>query len=70
MGAQRGEEGKIYYESVKIQKGDTLWDIAVQYKAASQRTEQMVDAIRQVNGMETANIRAGESIIVPMSKER
>lgn len=68
MGAQKGKEVKTYYESVEIQKGDTLWGIAAEYKAENQKTEQMVDAIRAVNGLKTANIRVGESIIVPVSK--
>ena len=33
MGAQKGRETKTYYESVEIQRGDTIWDIAKEYKA-------------------------------------
>lgn len=69
MGAQKGKETKTYYESVMIQKGDTIWDIAEEYKTERQKTEQMVDAIREVNGLKTANIRTGENIIVPVTKE-
>jgi len=29
----------------------------------------MVDAIYEVNGLKTANIRAGENIIVPVTRE-
>ena len=50
MGAQKGRETKTYYESVEIQRGDTIWDIAKEYKAEGQKTEQMVDAICEVNG--------------------
>ena len=32
MGAQKGRETKTYYESVEIQRGDTIWDIAEEYK--------------------------------------
>ena len=52
-----------------IQKGDTIWDIAKEYKAEGQKTEQMVDAIYEVNGLKTANIRTGENIIVPVTRE-
>ena len=58
MGAQKGRETKTYYESVEIQRGDTIWDIAKEYKAEGQKTEQMVDAICEVNGLKTANILA------------
>ena len=69
MGAQKGRETKTYYKSVVIQKGDTIWDIAKEYKAERQKTEQMVDAIYEVNGLKTANIRTGENIIVPVTRE-
>ena len=69
MGAQKGRETKTYYKSVVIQKGDTIWDIAKEYKAEGQKTEQMVDAIYEVNGLKTANIRTGENIIVPVTRE-
>ena len=69
MGAQKGGETKTYYKSVVIQKGDTIWDIAKEYKAVGQKTEQLVDAIYEVNGLKTANIRTGENIIVPVTRE-
>ena len=65
MGAQKGRETKTYYESVEIQRGDTIWDIAKEYKAEGQK----VDAICEVNGLKTANIRTGENIIVPVTRE-
>ncbi len=68
MGAQKGTETETYYESVIISKGDTLWGIAEEYKAEGQKTERVIDAICEVNGLKTANIRAGESIIVPVTK--
>ena len=64
-----GRETKTYYESVEIQRGDTIWDIAKEYKAEGQKTEQMVDAICEVNGLKTANIRTGENIIVPVTRK-
>ena len=45
MGAQSVKETKTYYESVQIHKGDTLWDIADEYKMEGEETEHMVDAI-------------------------
>lgn len=69
MGAQSVKETKTYYESVQIHKGDTLWDIADEYKMEGEETEHMVDAIMELNGLKTANVRAGESIIVPVTTE-
>ncbi|MGN0133578.1 MAG: LysM peptidoglycan-binding domain-containing protein [Anaerotignum sp.] len=69
MGAQTGKATKTYYESVEIHKGDTIWNIAEEYKTEGEKTEHMVDAILELNGLKTANVRAGESIIVPVTVE-
>ena len=69
MGAQTGKTTKTYYESVEIHKGDTIWDIAAEYKMDGEETEHMVDAILELNGMKNTNVRAGESIIVPVTTE-
>ena len=70
MGAQKGRETKTYYKSVVIQKGDTIWDIAKEYKAEGQKTEQMVDAIYEVNGLKTAKSRGEmKEVHLPSVKE-
>lgn len=69
MGAEKGKTSQIYYEAVEIQKGDSIWSIAEKYKIEGQKTEHMVDAILEINGMKTENIRVGESIIVPVRAE-
>ena len=68
MGGEKGVQTKTYYECVQVQKGDTLWEIAEEYKMDGTDTEQMVDEIMAVNGLKNTNIRAGESIIVPVTK--
>ena len=69
MGAQTEKTTKTYYESVEIHKGDTIWNIAEEYKTENEKTEHMVNAILELNGLKTANVRAGESIIVPVTTE-
>ncbi len=66
LGAQTGTSAETYYEAVQIEKGDSLWKIAEEYKAAGQKTEHMMREILEINGIEITNIQAGESIIVPM----
>lgn len=68
MGGQKGVQTKTYYECVQVEKGDTLWEIANEYKMDGEKTEHMMDAIMELNGMKNANIRSGESIIVPVTK--
>lgn len=68
MGGQKEVQTKTYYECVKVEKGDTLWEFAEEYRMDGEKTEHMIEAILEVNGLENANIRAGESIIVPVTK--
>ena len=68
MGGEKGVQTETYYECVQVQKGDTLWEIAAEYKMDSADIEQMVDEIMLVNGLKHTNVRAGESIIVPVTK--
>ncbi|NCC17098.1 MAG: LysM peptidoglycan-binding domain-containing protein [Clostridia bacterium] len=66
LGAQKEREAEAYYECVTIHSGDTLWAIAQKYKSNDQKTEQMIYEIMKINGMCSGNIRAGESLIVPI----
>lgn len=68
MGGQKGVQTKTYYECVQVEKGDTIWEIAEEYKMDGEETEHMVDAILELNGMKNTNVRSGESIIVPVTK--
>lgn len=68
MGAQKGMQTKTYYESVEVERGDTLWKIAAEYAAEDEEIEHMVDEILELNNMKNTNIRSGESIIVPVTK--
>ena len=68
MGGEKGVQTETYYECVQVQKGDTLWEIAAEYKMDGADIEQMVDEIMAVNGLKHTNVRAGESIIVPVTK--
>lgn len=68
MGGEKGVQTKTYYECVQVQKGDSIWEIAEEYKMDGMDTEQMVDDILAVNGMKNTNIKAGESIIVPVTR--
>ena len=68
MGGEKGVQTKTYYECVQVQRGDSIWEIAEEYKMDGETTEHMVDAILELNGMNNTNIQAGESIIVPVTK--
>ena len=54
------------YETVIAQKGDTLWSIAQKYNYADRDIRTMVDKIMRVNDMQTADIRVGDRINIPL----
>lgn len=68
MGEQREKKTTVYYESVQIHAGDTLWGIAKEYPLEGHRIEQRVKEIMRINGMSSENIKSGCSIIVPVVK--
>ena len=66
LGAQKGQESVVYYENVTIHSGDTLWEIAKQYKSQEEKIEHMVCEIMEINAMCSENIMSGQSLIVPI----
>ena len=54
---------------IKQHGGKNIKFLCIISAPEGQKTEQMVDAICEVNGLKTANIRTGENIIVPVTRE-
>lgn len=56
--------------SVKIEKNDSLWSIASEYYTDDFRSIQdMIDEIKQINGLTSDTIKAGNYIVVPYYME-
>lgn len=68
FGGEKKVETKVHYQTVQIHSGDTLWEIAQTYCLETEKTEQMVEKIMQINGMKNANIQSGQRIVVPVSR--
>lgn len=61
--------GSLYeepYIEVKVDKGDTLWDIAGKYMPEKYDIRKMVFEIKEVNNMNNANIYPGDLIKIPI----
>ena len=59
------ESTYIYYKSIKIEKGDTLWDIAnenLPEKYSS--TEEYVKVLKEINGLSSDKIYSGENLMI------
>lgn len=50
---------------VRIAAGDTLWEIAERNPVEGMRTEELVDHIARVNGIEGGLVRVGTVVTVP-----
>ena len=55
-----------YYETVKVQSGDTLWDIAEEFYPAGTDIRQAIYSIEKANHMSSSVINAGQTLQMPV----
>ncbi len=54
-----------YYTSIEVSAGDSLWSIAEEYMdAGNQSVYDYIDEIKEINGLKSDQIRAGEYLMV------
>lgn len=54
-----------YYKSILIEPGDTLWEIALEFKdARCSSTQEYVDELMEINGLTSDRIHAGRFLTV------
>jgi uncharacterized membrane protein len=53
------------YETVIVQAGETLWNIALAHKPSAMDTRQYVDLLMELNNIEHSKIIAGEVLNLP-----
>ncbi len=53
-----------YYQSVRVETGDTLWSIATEYCPDTQEISDYIDEIKSINSIKNDMIKAGDYIIV------
>lgn len=54
---------------VVVQRGDTLWSLAKRFDVPGSSLPQKVSAIRAANGLPTATLRPGQTLLVPISSQ-
>lgn len=55
----------IYYRSILIHSGDTLWEIAEKYKGEEyDSTEAYISVLKSINNLETNQLEAGQYLII------
>ncbi len=57
--AKQPNKPKIQWRNHKLKKGDTLYDLAREYKVS-------VRAIKTINNMKSSHLRAGKTILIPL----
>ena len=62
------QDRNVYYESIDINKGDTLWCIAEKYKNDNISTIEYVSQIKEFNNMKSDKIKIGQKILIPVFK--
>ena len=51
---------------VVVERGDTLWSIALENKPTDMKTAVYIEGIKRSSGLEDSNIKAGDIIILPI----
>ncbi|WP_379151832.1 LysM peptidoglycan-binding domain-containing protein [Paenibacillus sp. sgz5001063] len=51
---------------VVVERGDTLWSIALKNKPADMKTAVYIEGIKRSSGLENSNIKAGDVLSLPV----
>ncbi|MBW4080422.1 LysM peptidoglycan-binding domain-containing protein [Paenibacillus sp. S150] len=51
---------------VVVERGDTLWSIAIKNKPADMRTAVYIEGIKRTSGLEGSDIKAGDVLTLPI----
>ena len=62
--AKNDEEYKTCYKSIEIQKGDSLWNIAEEYKSETESTVEYINAHMDLNNLTSDMIHEGQYLVV------
>ena len=57
-----------HYKSIEVTTGDTLWEIAQDYKQENVSIIEYVSIIKDFNNMKNDTIKIGQQIIIPIYK--
>ncbi len=65
-GTSASRASEKYFTCITVEPGDTLWDIAEEYKTEEYAsTQDYIDEVLAINNLNTANIVSGTSLLIP-----
>ena len=62
--AESTPEPERYYTSIQLKQGDTLWNIAAQYKWEGQTAQAYIEEIMEMNHLSSDRITAGQYLMI------
>ncbi len=65
---QESSDDKVEVITITVQPGDTLWEIALEYKSPGEDTRDFMYEIAATNGVKDCNILSGQTLYIPVSK--
>lgn len=65
--AASGMDSFSKFDTVRVQTGDTLWDIAYEYNDEGQDVRKLIYKICDINNISSDELKAGQVIKVPMN---
>ena len=57
---------KPQFREIQIHQGDTLWNIATEYKLKEQDTRSVIYEICDINKVAANNIQPGQKLLIPI----
>ena len=58
------------YETIQIQPGDTLWDLADQHKLSTMSTNKYISQVKTINGLSDDRLVSGQYLILPVFSDQ
>ena len=62
--AKNDEEYEVYYKSIEIEQGDSLWNIAEEYKSETESVIDYIDELMKLNNLTSETIHEGQHLVV------
>lgn len=67
-GMEKFDTANYYTKTIKVEKGDTLWELGSMYKAEGDNIRDWIKAVKDRNYMTGSGLTAGDYITVYIAK--